>query len=39
MMSLPIVILIGAVLGGLGGAGIFFEPKEPTNGKSSVQQR
>lgn len=28
-MSLPIVILIGAVLGGLGGAGIFFEPMEP----------
>jgi len=29
MMSLPIVMLIGAVLGGLGGAGIFFEPREP----------
>jgi hypothetical protein len=29
MMSLPIIILIGAVLGGLGGAGIFFEPREP----------
>ena len=29
MMSLPIVILIGAVLGCLGGAGIFFEPREP----------
>src|SRR6516165_4850540 len=28
-MSLPIVILIGAVLGALGGAGIFFEPREP----------
>lgn len=28
-MSLPIIILIGAVLGGLGGAGIFFEPREP----------
>jgi hypothetical protein len=28
-MSLPIVILIGAVLGGLSGASIFFEPKEP----------
>jgi hypothetical protein len=28
-MSLPIVILIGAVLGGLSGAGIFFEPREP----------
>jgi hypothetical protein len=28
-MSLPIVILIGAVLGALDGAGIFFEPKEP----------
>lgn len=28
-MSLVIVILIGAVLGALGGAGIFFEPKEP----------
>jgi hypothetical protein len=26
---LPIVILIGAVLGGLGGVGIFFEPREP----------
>jgi hypothetical protein len=29
MMSLPIVILIGAVLGSLGGTGIFFEPREP----------
>jgi hypothetical protein len=29
MMSLPIVILIGAVLGALDGAGIFFEPREP----------
>jgi hypothetical protein len=28
-MSLSIVILIGAVLGGLGGVGIFFEPREP----------
>jgi len=28
-MSLPIVILIGAVLGALGGVGIFFEPREP----------
>jgi len=28
-MSLPIVILIGAVLGALDGAGIFFEPREP----------
>jgi hypothetical protein len=28
-MSLPIVILIGALLGGLSGASIFFEPKEP----------
>jgi len=28
-MSLPTVILIGAVLGALDGAGIFFEPKEP----------
>ena len=28
-MSFPIVILIGAVLGALDGAGIFFEPKEP----------
>jgi len=28
-MSLPIVILIGAVFGALGGAGIFFEPREP----------
>jgi len=28
-MSVPIVILIGAVLGALGGAGIFFEPREP----------
>src|SRR5262245_61629989 len=28
-MSLPIVILIGAVLGALSGAGIFFEPREP----------
>ena len=28
-MSLPTVILIGAVLGGLEGATIFFEPKEP----------
>jgi len=29
MMSLPIVILIGAVLGALDGAGVFFEPREP----------
>lgn len=28
-MSLPTVILIGVVLGALGGAGIFFEPREP----------
>jgi hypothetical protein len=28
-MNLPCVILIGAVLGALGGAGIFFEPREP----------
>ena len=28
-MSLPIVILIGVVLGALDGAGIFFEPREP----------
>jgi hypothetical protein len=28
-MSLPIVLLIGAVLGPLYGAGIFFEPEEP----------
>jgi hypothetical protein len=28
-MSLPIVILIGAVLGALDGVGIFFEPREP----------
>src|SRR6185437_16270324 len=28
-MNVPIVILIGALLGGLSGAGIFFEPKEP----------
>ena len=28
-MSLPIVIMIGAVLGALGGASIFFEPREP----------
>ena len=28
-MSLPTVILIGAVLGGLEGATIFFEPREP----------
>jgi hypothetical protein len=28
-MSLPAVILIGAVLGGLEGATIFFEPREP----------
>ena len=28
-MSLPIVILIGALLGALSGAGIFFEPREP----------
>jgi hypothetical protein len=28
-MNFPITILIGAFLGALGGAGIFFEPKEP----------
>ena len=28
-MSLPIVMLIGAVLGALDGVGIFFEPREP----------
>jgi hypothetical protein len=28
-MNLPIVILIGALLGGLSGASIFFEPREP----------
>ena len=28
-MSLPTVIVIGAVLGGLEGATIFFEPREP----------
>lgn len=28
-MCLPIVILIGVVLGALDGAGIFFEPREP----------
>ena len=28
-MILPIVILIGAVLGALDGGGIFFEPREP----------
>jgi ABC-type uncharacterized transport system permease subunit len=28
-MSLPIVILIGAMLGGLSGASIFFEQREP----------
>jgi hypothetical protein len=27
--SLPIVVLIGALLGALNGVGIFFEPKEP----------
>ena len=29
VMSLPTVIMIGAVLGGLEGATIFFEPREP----------
>lgn len=28
-MSLPVIILIGAALGALDGAGIFFEPREP----------
>jgi len=28
-MNVPIVILIGAVLGALDGVGIFFEPREP----------
>jgi hypothetical protein len=28
-MNFPAVVLIGAVLGALGGVGIFFEPKEP----------
>ena len=28
-MNLPILILIGALLGGLSGASIFFEPREP----------
>ena len=32
-MSLPIVILIGAVLGGLDGVWIFFEPREPYKGQ------
>ena len=28
-MNIPIVVLIGAVMGALGGVGIFFEPREP----------
>src|SRR6266480_915814 len=28
-MNMTIVVLIGAVMGALGGVGIFFEPKEP----------
>jgi hypothetical protein len=28
-MNLPLVVLIGAMLGALDGAGIFFEPREP----------
>ena len=28
-MNITIVMLIGAVLGALGGVGIFFEPREP----------
>src|SRR5438874_9981983 len=30
-MNITIVMLIGAVLGALGGVGIFFEPREPYN--------
>lgn len=28
-MNLPIVVVIGSVLGALGAAGIYFEPREP----------
>ncbi|HEX9692560.1 MAG TPA: hypothetical protein VGA22_10720 [Gemmatimonadales bacterium] len=28
-MNIPIVVLIGSVLGALGAAGIYFEPREP----------
>ena len=29
MTAIPIVVLIGSVLGALGAAGIYFEPREP----------